>query len=292
MTEQVLEIEDSSEDEFIVEEEGAEEPVQGKDEADKLITKESVEGANDLRRHIEELRRLNDAKEAARLAAEARAQEREAAARRYQEEAANSQSVAVEQAKAGLKAEADRLSEAARVAMEEGDFKKAQELNRRLYQAEAYLTQLNTAQVQRPVAPVQPAVDPFETAISNYDDRTKQWLRAHPEYVKDRQKAAKAMSAHFSAISEGVDPGSEEYFAFIERSVGLVPTEQEEPKPRKAAPVAAPVSRSAPTKTAPAGKRHVPARIVSLAREQGVELKDWIKHHDALVKSGDMEPLF
>jgi hypothetical protein len=69
-------------------------------------------------------------------------------------------------------------------------------------------------------APVVPA-DPVEAACTGRSEATANWLRAHPEHVRDPKKLAKLQAAHFDAEAEGLVPDTPEYFEHIERRVGL-----------------------------------------------------------------------
>lgn len=271
----------------------AEEPKK-EDKLSPLITKEALAGADDLAKQIEDLRKAKVAEETARRAAEARAAAREQEAQGYQQQARSSQETMVEQALTNARAEADRLEEQARLAMEEGDFKKGLALQRKLAQAEALIVRAEEARASlRAVAPPAPAQrDPFEAAISGHSDRTRQWLRAHPECVQDVNKAHQAAAAHHQAVLSGFQPDTDAYFTYVEEQLGYrEPVEAA--TPQKRAPVA-PASRApaAPTKRPDSNKRYVPAKIVQMAKDQGLPLKEWLAGHDAAVKSGAMEPLF
>jgi hypothetical protein len=68
--------------------------------------------------------------------------------------------------------------------------------------------------------PTVPA-DPVEAACVGRTEPTARWLREHPDWVLDRQKNAKLTAAHFDAEADGVVPDTPEYFARIEKQIGL-----------------------------------------------------------------------
>jgi hypothetical protein len=63
--------------------------------------------------------------------------------------------------------------------------------------------------------------DPVEAACAGLSERSAQWLRKHPEYVVDPRKNAKIRAAHFDAVAEGLREDTPEYFAHVERKIGL-----------------------------------------------------------------------
>jgi hypothetical protein len=72
-------------------------------------------------------------------------------------------------------------------------------------------------------------------------------LRAHPDFIRDPRKQAKLTAAHYDAEGEGLVADTPEYFAHVERFLGITkgeavakstPTEAAQVKPRASAPVA------------------------------------------------------
>lgn len=60
-----------------------------------------------------------------------------------------------------------------------------------------------------------------EDPLAQYTPRTQAWLRAHPEVLASKQKTALAVSAHFEAEAEGIQPDTPEYFARLESKLGI-----------------------------------------------------------------------
>jgi len=68
----------------------------------------------------------------------------------------------------------------------------------------------------------QPTEDELiEERLSQMAPRTADWLREHPEYLTDQKKQHRASAAHFKAVSEDLQPDTDEYFEFIETELGM-----------------------------------------------------------------------
>lgn len=63
--------------------------------------------------------------------------------------------------------------------------------------------------------------DPVEAVAQNRTPEAAAWLRAHPEYVLDERKAAKATAAHHDALANDLEPDSPAYFDHVEKFIGL-----------------------------------------------------------------------
>ena len=100
----------------------------------------------------------------------------------------------------------------------------------------------------------QPAsVDPVEAFARTRTQETADWIRAHPEYVKSDRGIRKLTAADAVAQDEGLVPDTKEYFARVEKYLGIgesetaaapkvAPTEASQvlTKPRSGAPPVAP----------------------------------------------------
>jgi hypothetical protein len=107
-----------------------------------------------------------------------------------------------------------------RNALEAGDIDAQAGAQARLAEVEARRVRLLEHEQALRNSPVIPA-DPVEAACAGLSERSAQWLRAHPDYVLDQRKNAKIRAAHFDAVAEGLQEDSPEYFAHVERHVGL-----------------------------------------------------------------------
>lgn len=98
--------------------------------------------------------------------------------------------------------------------------------------------------------------DPIDIFTKDMSPRSAAWIRSHPETVRDPKLNRKMIRAHEDALDEGISPDTPEYFATLERAIGVVKdVKLEDPTddaalsaaaaPAKSrAPASAPVSRS------------------------------------------------
>jgi hypothetical protein len=212
---------------------------------------------------LEKLRKDLADEKAARVAAEARAQEAahgEAAARGDVQKSHLEQiQGAIENAnktKGILKA---KYAEAAAI----GDWGAAAEVQSEMADNAADIRQLKTGENALKNAPKptpRAPVDPVEAFCTQLSGPSATWVRAHPEFVTDPHKQRQMLAAHELAIARGNTADTDPYFKSIEKTleVGVpvaAPAHVDEPEPmadaakqatggRSAAPAAAPVSRS------------------------------------------------
>lgn len=194
------------------------------------------------------LQRANDA-EAARRRAE---QERDAT----KTEVTESRLDTVQQGIEAAKNEADAAESAYAEAQEKGDWKKAAAEQRKLAKAEARVAQLEVAKTDLEIAKTrtpqqeQPrraptAEEATDTFISQQKPAVADWLRNHRDEARvlatgsDPRRVAKINSAHLSAIADGLDEGSPEYFSHVEKQLS---PKQEPPKPQQRKSQSAPVA--------------------------------------------------
>ncbi len=125
-----------------------------------------------------------------------------------------------------VKAEAANARAAYREAMESGDFDKAAEAQEAIATAASRVHQLESIRDYQAQRPQQPA-DPVEAFAQGRTEATAAWIRQHPQYIRDQQKFARLQSGHYSAIAEGLTPDTPQYFARVEREIGLRKGEQQ-----------------------------------------------------------------
>lgn len=181
---------------------------------------------------------------------------------------------------AAAQAEAEAAEAAWAAAAEAGDFKKQAEANKKLSLATSRQTQLEIAKGDletrranlpggsadvRRTEPVRSA-DPFEDHLRNFTPRTADWMREHREWVSDPRKNAKLIGAHHMAVGDGFAPDTDEYFAHVEKTLGIGQAEDPPPpqrngagngqvKPaRRVSPPVAPVNGSAGAHSSGAGE--------------------------------------
>lgn len=193
--------------------------------------------------------------EANRRAADA---EREAARHRTEAETAkkqvaNSQLDTVTTALNAAKADAEQAKKDLRTAREAGDVDAEVEAADRLAMARADERRLDEAKsdlearAKAPPKREQQQMDVVEAYVQGRTAPTAQWLRAHPDFIRDPRKQAKLSAAHYDAEGEGLVADTPEYFAHVEKFLGITkggeqvtknPTEAAQVKPRASAPVA------------------------------------------------------
>lgn len=231
------------------------EPVEKKAETDP--------GIEDLKNQLAQMREREEAalREAA-TAVNARNQVVEEV-KKARVEIVDNQASAIESAIAASQAEINAAKKDLRTALEAGDYDKVAEVQAKLSEVSAELVTLRQGkqdiEARKSEAPKEPVVErqpeprqlseaeQFEAAISRASPRAQAWLRAHPEFVKDRDKNLEANAADSMARSKGFIQDSDAYFDFCERFLGLKKDETDPPeqKPRTRTPMpAAPVSRS------------------------------------------------
>ena len=103
--------------------------------------------------------------------------------------------------------------------------------------------------------PRAPANDPVEALASQLTPRSAAWVRAHPEYARDKVLYQKMIAAH-NLVSSDYVPDSDGYFSAIEDVLKIRRAPQTEddgedpmsaaaaPVQRRTSPPAAPVSRA------------------------------------------------
>lgn len=207
---------------------------------------------------ILELKRQLEAEKAARLQdQQARAQaERFALAARNETEDTNLR--LVENALETVKANQNDLKRQYAAAAAIGDWDKAADVQEQMATNGARLLQLeNGKQAMQEAAKKpkpQPVVDPVEALAAQLTPRSAAWVRAHPEYARDKKLYAKMIAAH-NLVADDHDVDSDGYFGAIEDVLKLRPLAQAEtedeafseaaaPVHRRSSPPAAPVSRS------------------------------------------------
>jgi hypothetical protein len=211
-----------------------------------------------------------------------------------------------------IKATQDRmeaLASQSEQAMQDGDFKRATTLNLQIGRLGGSLAVLERDQAvliqqreqmqqprqpaqQQPQRPVQRQVptDPFERAIMERSEPTKEFLRKHPDLVRsDGSLKHAVVSAHERAKDEGYQPDTPGYFEYIEKSL-----QAQVPAAGRGAPTtAAPVTRSpSPVSNGAAGQPFVMTpKMRRLAAEQGVPEKEWAQNYVRLLAEGRITPI-
>lgn len=196
-------------------------------------------------------------------------------------------------------------------AMEAGEFAKAAAAQTKLAKAAAQVDRLETRKAEletrRPIT--EGAVEPrqqsaIEQYLSTMLPPSQAWLRAHPECLPasvggNPVNNAKMMKGHYSAIEQGFEPNTPDYFRTIEEHTGhrtvesaaavVVPAgdpkPNAQPQKQQRAPVpAAPVSRDGPetgavftSKSVRLSPEQQDVALFSFPAKQGEEETAWKK---------------
>ena len=146
-------------------------------------------------------------------------------------------------------------------AMATGNFDAAAEIQEQMQSNAVKLSRLEEGKTQMESAPKPqpPVVDPVEAMAQRVGGNTRSaaWIRAHPECATNPRMFNKMIAAHNLAVADGIPSDSDEYFEFVERTVGYqgrrAAQEPQDDDPmahsaqvvsRRSSPAAAPVSRS------------------------------------------------
>jgi hypothetical protein len=153
-------------------------------------------------------------------------------------------------------------------------------------------------------------VEEFVSRIGAEFPKSREWLRSHPEYVRDAKLNRKMLRAHEDAMDDGIKADTPEYFQAIERTLGITkpptngsgashddpmadaatevtPTPEQKPQ-RRAAPAAAPVSRSGGgTGSRPNTVRLTPQEV-EMAEMMDMSLEEYARNKVALQKEGKL----
>jgi hypothetical protein len=246
---------------------------------------EALAQAQTYAKQQEEARRAADATAANERAMREQAQREAQQARKAAEEAAeranNSELANIENGIAAAQKELEAHEAEYTRAAEAGEFAKMASIQTKLSKAAAALDRLEaskTAYDARPATTTegrvveQPAAtNPVEQYLAGFAPVAQNWLRQHMDCIDPRvggnaAKNSMMMAGHYAAKAKNIAEGTPEYFKVLEEHIGgqqeatipaVVPGVTSraaevqaavvEPKTSKSAPVAAPVSRDAPS---------------------------------------------
>lgn len=255
---------------------------------------------------VEELRAQLNKERTARLEAEKMA--REASNREVQarSEVDDTNMQLLNGAISDVKRENTWYKSAIRDALASGDYDKAAEYNEAMATNVAKLMRLEEGKASfetRPkIEPMARSSDPVEAFASQLSPRSADWIRNNPQFVTDPRLNRKMLAAHEMALADGLQADTSDYFEYIEDTLKISkerpdPTFHKEesalssassPTQRRAAPPAAPVSRTS-SPTAP-GRPIV--RLNSAEREMaqmmGMTDQEYAKNKLLLIKEGKL----
>lgn len=258
-------------------------------------------------------KQLKDEQEA-RAAAETRAREAAQAEAEARSRVQTTELDLVKNAIATVTQANDALESKYADAMAAQDWAGAAKLQRQMADNSAKLAQLEAGKIQlekQPKPTPRPPSDVVEQYAQNIPPeypRSRQWIREHPEFVRDRQKNAQMIAAHELAIARGYKADTDDYFRSIEKTLDLTaapanggaahagetdpladPSASAAVGGRQSAPAAAPVSRSPSGSN---GSRPNVVRLtpdeVEIAQNMGMTVEEYARNKVALKKEGKL----
>lgn len=290
----------SKDEEVIVKDEPSAEPEVAESQEEEITPEVGIEAL----RHQLEMERQ------ARAEAERRAREAESNASKASMEVQDSNLQLISSAIDSVNRANFMLKRDYAAAMASGNYEQAADIQAQMSMNGAKLLQLENgkAALEQRIASPQPKqpetpLDPVEAVASQLSPRSAAWVRAHPECVRDQKLYLKMVGAHNIAIADGYTADTDEYFAEIERQMGMrrQPTsvsreETEEPtsmaaKPmaRKPQPPAAPSSRAASNGSGGRNTVTLNAAEREMASIMGMTPEEYAKNKVALKKEGKLQ---
>lgn len=269
----------------------------------EIVVEEAGKEKPSVDEDIEALKASVERERNGRIAAETRAAQAGQEVVRARTEAHESNTHLVTNAIAALNMAQEGLEANLAAAQEAGDFAGAASIQREMARNESKIATLeqgkqNLESQPRPSAQPQPSGDPVEDVAASIAaggaPKSADWVRAHPEYVRDPRLNQKMIAASNLALADGLAVDSPAYFEAVERTLGLrrdddreAPTsEAAAPVQRRSAPAAAPVSRSG------TGDGSLPNRVTLSADEREMASmmqmsdKEYAKYKLELIKEG------
>jgi len=249
---------------------------------------------------IAELRRQLEAERAARQDAERAAYDAKRDAHQARNDVDDTNVQLVSNAIDTLRRDDEILKQNYQYAMSQGNFSAAADIQQEMSGNAAKLLQLSNgleAMKARPKQPepVQAPSDPVEAFAAQLSSKSADWVRKHPEYVRDSKLNRKMIAAHELAMADGIRVDSDDYFAAIEETLKIKPaapqtetTDEYAAKVtqrRDAAPAAAPVSRGGNSRT---NVVRLSAAEREMADMMGMKPEDYAKNKMALQKEGKL----
>lgn len=186
-------------------------------------------------------------------------------------------------------------------ALAASDFDKVSEINDLMGENNARLVQLESGKKileRQPKPQATPPSDPVEAFVSTMTPKSAEWVRAHPRYATEERLTQRMIRSHWDALDDGLKADSPEYFEYIENRLGIksdtvkVPDDIKDPDdptsaaaaPRRAAPPAAPASRSGNGAGDRRNTMTLTAAEVEAAQISGLTPEEYAKNKVAIAK--------
>jgi len=249
--------------------------------------------------YITELKRQLAEEKAGRIKAEQQAHQANRETHRAKSEVDDTNLQLVVNAIDTVNRDIELLSQAHTYALQSGDFDRATKIQREMSANEAKLLQLENGRQAMENAPRQPEpqmppADLVEDFASRLSPRSADWVRKHPEFVRDQRLNAKMIAAHNLAVADGIPTDTDEYFEAIEETLKVTPKNDTDDqyaakavRRRDAAPAAAPANRGG--QSASSNVVRLSAAEREMAEMMGMKPEDYAKNKVALKKEGKIQ---
>lgn len=251
---------------------------------------------------LEELKANLERERTGRLAAEAQAREASAREATAKTEVQDTNLSLVTNAIETVKQSSDVLKGRYRDAMSAGDFDAAADIQTDMATNAARLLRLEEGKIALETAPkpVAQISDPVERFAAQCTPLSAAWIRAHPQFATDRRQNRDMIRAHEDALEEGFRLESPAYFAAIEDKLNLTRRQEvaetddalsgaAEPTQRRAAPAAAPVSRTGTGNGQRANTVRLNAAQREIAALNGLTDEEYARNLITLQREGRMQ---
>jgi len=295
-------VENDDKVEVQLEEPKIEEPVVLDDEVQvEKDTSGDEEDASSPENAIEELKNKLKEEQKAREKAERLAREAQTHVAKAYTEVDDTNKQLVHTAIENLERDMDVMTTSYAEAMSSGEYERAAKIQRAMTANETKLEQLKYGyaemqkappQRQLPEAPPPSHRETLSQIIDSVSPESARWLEDNKSHIRDQNDIQDMFNAHNSAVSRGIAPDTPQYFAFIERRLGIDSQQEEEsvmssaskPTARKAAPPAAPVNRTSSSKNSAT----LTKAEAEMAQSLGMSHKEYWTHQQALKKEGKL----
>jgi len=233
---------------------------------------------------VEVLKAQIEREKAARIAAEEHARRMAFETTQARQEVHETNVSLVDTAIDRLSQEADILEAGYAEALMNGDVKSAAKIQRQMTETAVKINNLETGRESPkntpPPAASAPPADPVEAFARQLTPKSASWVRAHPEYVTNPSLQQQMIGADSIVQARGVQPDTPEYFAEVEKILGISRQDEEDAPPaRRNAPPAAPGNTGGGSN----GKtRRLSAAQLEAAELSGLSPEEYVKQMDRI----------
>lgn len=263
------------------------------EKAEKPPKKEVVSADNGIKKLQDQLQKEKQA----RINAEYSARQNGERAAKAETEVQETQKNTIETSIEFMKAERAILKQRLAAASAAGDHEAVADISEAMSDVAAKLLNLENGKQALSVQPKPRAPEPtdiVEAFASQMKKPSADWIRAHPDFVTDPRKNKKMLAAHSMALADDLVADTPEYFAAIEKTLGLAAEPEEEealseaakPATRRASPAAAPVSRSMGADGRQVNRVTLTKEEVEFAEINGQTKEEYARNKQKLIAEG------